>query len=443
MSHLVFVETSGSGVNAIDYAKQAGHTVTYLYSPRYDFTASPYQRQLARKLADYTAEIRDVHAPEDLLSVLRAAGTRPGEVDAVLSTLAFCTPIAASLASLIGARGTPPEGVATARDKGRCRHALDKAGIASLEFSVVGSEGEALAAAGRIGYPVIVKPVLGVGKGATTVAHEPAQVRAHFAGLTGSLAYLPAGMSAHFDERFIVEEFAIGDLYSVEVAADGRSFVPLVSTIQKTGLHDPVLELGCTVPSGLGDAAERAAGTYATQVCETLGLTLGVFHVEMIRTARGFRLTEANPRMAGGALPETVNAVAEQDMFAILIDLFLGHDAPRAPLWLSGAVSHSLLAAAATTTVRDDLPPGWLDPFLDRLHSGWGRLEPGSRVDAMRGNFDRFGMIRAVAAEPARAEATCAAVKADIEHLLGFPLAPEARHRTPFSAGPVRSAGHA
>ncbi|MFJ4641546.1 acetyl-CoA carboxylase biotin carboxylase subunit family protein [Streptomyces hygroscopicus] len=440
MSHLVFVETSGSGVNAIDYAKQAGHTVTYLYSPRYDFTASPHQRRLARKLADRTAEMHDVRTPEDLLATLRAAGTRPGEVDAVLSTLAFCIPLAASLADLIGVRGTPPEGVATARDKGRCRRALDRAGLPSLAFSVVGSEDEALAAAGRIGYPVIVKPVLGVGKGATTIAHEPAHVRAHFAGLAGNLDYLPAGMSAHFDERFIVEELAIGDLYSVEVASDGRSFVPLVSTIQKTGLHNPVLELGCTVPSGLDGAAERELGTYATQVCRTLGLTLGIFHVEMIRTARGFRLTEANPRMAGGALPETVNAVADQDMFAILIDLFLGQGAPLAPLRLNAAVSHSLLAAAETTTVRGDLAPGWFDPFLDRLHSGWVRLEPGSRVNVMRGNFDRFGMIRAVDADPVRAEESCAAVKADIERCLGIPLVPEAGHRSPWPSGPVRSA---
>lgn len=439
MSHLVFVETSGSGVNAIDYAKRAGHTVTYLYSPRYDFTASPHQRRLARKLADRTAELHEVRTPEDLLAALQAAGTRPDEVDAVLSTLAFCIPQAASLADLIGARGTPPEGVATARDKGRSRRALDEAGVPSLAFSVVGSMDEALAAADRIGYPVIVKPVLGVGKGATTIAHEPAQVRDHFTGLTGNLDRLPAGMSAHFDERFIVEELAIGDLYSVEVASDGRSFVPLVSTIQKTGLHNPVLELGCTVPATLDDTARRELGDYAAQVCRTLGLTLGIFHVEMIRTAQGFRLTEANPRMAGGALPETVNAVADQDMFAILVDLFLGRDVPLAPLRLSGAVSHSLLAAAETATVRDDLTPDWFDPFLDRLHSGWARLEPGSRVDAMRGNFDRFGMIRAVDTDPARAEETCSAVKADIERFLGISLVPEAGHRSPLPDVPARS----
>jgi len=75
--------------------------------------------------------------------------------------------------------------------------------------------------------------------------------------------------------------------------------------------------------------------------------------------------------------------------------------------------------------VRSDLAPGWFDPYLARLHSGWERLEPGGRVNAMRGNFDRFGMIRAVGADPAAAHGFCASVKADIERHLHIPLLPE------------------
>jgi hypothetical protein len=275
--------------------------------------------------------------------------------------------------------------------------------------------------------------VLGVGKGATTVAHDAGQVSDHFGGLPGRLAHLPAGMSGHFDERFVVEEFLVGDLYSVEVAADGRTVVPLVSTRQKTARHDPVVELGCTVPAGLDPAAQRELGDHAVRVCRALGLTLGVFHVELIRTAQGFRLVEANPRMAGGALPETVNAVADRDMFTILVDIFAGGDAPPAPLGLGGAASHSVLGAAETSKVRGDLAPDWFDPFLARLHSGWERLEPGGYVDAMRGNFDRFGMIRAVGAGPRAAQDSCTSVKQEIEHHLGIPLLAEAEHSSPLT----------
>jgi hypothetical protein len=52
----------------------------------------------------------------------------------------------------------------------------------------------------------------------------------------------------------------------------------------------------------------------------------------------------------------------------------------------------------------------------------------------MRGNFDRFGMIRAVGADPVSAHGFCASVKADIERLLNISLLPE----NPLSPRPDR-----
>ena len=425
MSHLVFVETSGSGVNAISYAKRAGHTVTYLFAGRYDFTASPQQRALARDLADHVVELPVEPDARGLLAVLRAAGVRLDGVDAVLSNLAFCVPAAVALGELLGVRCTPAAAVETARDKGRCRVALRDAGLPSLAFAVIRTREEALGAAGDIGYPVIVKPLLGVGKAATSIAYGAADIHAHFASLADQLRGLAPGMAAHFDEYFIVEQLAVGDLYSVEVAADGRDWVPLAVTLQKTGAADPVLELGCTTPCGLDVPLHQELTEYAIRVCQAVGLNLGVFHVEVMHTADGFRLTEVNPRMAGGALPETINAVAERDMFEILVDLYLGQPAPPRPLRLRGAASHSVLGAAAAAAVRHDLAADWFAGFLDRLHSGWAQAAPGGHLPAMRGNFDRFGMIRAVAADPAAAQQVCATVKADIERALDVPLAEE------------------
>src|SRR5207245_8853556 len=124
---------------------------------------------------------------------------------AVLSTLAFGAPLAAALAAAIGVPGTPLTAVDLARDKGRCREVLREAGIPSVTFAVVHSAEEALAEAAGLGYPVIIKPVLGAGKAVTTIAHTPAQARAHFDGLADDLLTLAGGISGHFDDRFIVE----------------------------------------------------------------------------------------------------------------------------------------------------------------------------------------------------------------------------------------------
>ncbi|MYS21746.1 ATP-grasp domain-containing protein, partial [Streptomyces sp. DvalAA-14] len=396
MPHLVFVETTGLGVQAIEYAKQRGHTVTFLRCPLYDFTAPAEPRRRAAELADHTADFADALDGEAVFAALLASGARPEDVDAVLSTLSYCAQAAADLAERIGARGTPAAATLAARDKGRCREVLRDHGLPNVGFEVVQDTGQALAAADRIGYPVIVKPVLGIGKAVTSIAAEPDDVRAHFSAAAADLAALAEGMAVQLDARYIVEELVGGDLYSVEVAASGGRYVPLVCVSRKVGRDNPVLELGCTVPSGLPAADEDELGTYASDVCRALGLDLGIFHVEVMHGPDGFRLIEVNPRLTGGSLPDTINAVADQDMFALLVDVFLGGRLPDGPLRLRAAASHSFLAAAAPARIPDALAPDWFAPHLARLHSGHSRIRPGDAVPPMRTNFDSFGMLRAV-----------------------------------------------
>lgn len=438
MSDLVFVESSGSGVNAIAYAKEAGHTVSYLYSHDFDFTAPKQQRDLARRLADHPVEVKSKRgsrgwSAEDLVAALDAAGVPLAEVRGVLSTLAFCAYDAAELAAALGARGTSAEAVATACDKAACRRAMREAGLPSVRFGVARTETEAAAAAARIGYPLIIKPVRGVAKSLTAIARTHADVRRYFVELSEASAALQDGLATHLDDRYLLEEYAVGQQYAVEVAANGGGTVALVSSAQKKSAQTDILEMGYTVPSGLGPQEQRELGAYAESVCSTIGLDLGIFHVEVILTARGPRLVEVNPRIAGGGLPQTIGAVADRDLFAVLVEIFAGDDDRPVPLIISGACSHSVLGAVSATTVRDDVPDDWLDEFTGRIHSGWTRVGPGACVPNMRGNFDPIGLIRAVGLDPAEAEGCCRTVKADVSARLGVALIDEERRQASTS----------
>ncbi|WP_197995983.1 ATP-grasp domain-containing protein [Streptomyces buecherae] len=407
--------------------------MTYLHCPLCDFTATPAQRKEAIRLADHAAPFADPLDGDAVYGALLASGADPGNVDAVLSTLSYGAQAAADLAARIGARGTSPAGTLAARDKGECRRILRAREVPSVGCRVVTDAAEALEAAKTIGYPVIVKPVLGIGKAVTSIAHDPSAVRAHFAAAVTARDGLTEGMARQLDERYLVEELVPGDLYSVEVAASGGCLVPLVWASRKVSQENPVLELGCTVPSGLSTADEAALGRYAVEVCRALGLDLGIFHVEVMHTPSSFRLIEVNPRLTGGSLPDTISAVAGVDIFALLVDLFLGRPLPDDPLPLEGSASHSFLAASQKSTVPAHLPDDWATPFLGRLHSGYAQVRAGDVVPPMRTNFDSFGMLRALARTPAEAEAACSAVKADIEGLFGFTLLAE-RTRTPIPA---------
>lgn len=296
--------------------------------------------------------------------------------------------------------------------------------MASASFHVVTDAAEA------IGYPVIVKPVLGIGKAVTSIAPDPPAVRAHFAVAAAERDELTEGLARRSDERYLVEELVSGDLYSVEVAASEGRLVPLVCANGKVSRETPVRELGCTVPSGLPAADESAPCRCAVDVCRALGLDLGILHVEVMGTASGFRPIEVDPRLTGGSLPDTISSVAGVDVSALSVDLFLGGPLPAAPLPLRDSASHSFLDAPEESTVPARLPDDWSAPFPDRLHSGHMRAGAGDVVPPIRTDFDSFGMPRALAPTPAEAEAACSAVKADIQDLFGFPLLTE-RTRTP------------
>jgi biotin carboxylase len=301
--------------------------------------------------------------------------------------------------------------------------------VPNLGFAVVRDLGAALAAAAGIGYPVVVKPVAGVGKAATAIVAGPAELRAFFDGLPAEFRQIretQPGLAAHLDDRFIVEELAVGELYSVEYAADaGGGGTALISVGRKMGRDNQVLELGCTVPSGLDAVEEDELGRYAGQVCRALGLAPGIFHVEAMLTERGFRLIEANPRISGGSLPDSVALATGENIFHLLVDIVLGAPVPARPLPSRTVASHSFLAAAEDAAIPADLPADWFEHEIRPLiHSGWFRALPGAAVAGMRTNWDSFGLIRTTGADAVAADAECARVRRLIEGRLGFELTP-------------------
>ncbi|MFF0851169.1 hypothetical protein ACFYVM_09000 [Streptomyces sp. NPDC003280] len=218
--------------------------MTYLHCPLYDFTVTPDQRRQAIRLADHTASSADPLDSDAVHAALLASGADPGSVDAVLSTLSY-----GAQAADLAARGTSSAGTLAARGKGECRRILHERGVPSVGFRVVTDAAEAPEAVEAIGYPVIVKAVLGIGKAVTLIPHDPLAVRAHLAAAAADRDGLTESMARQLDERYPVEELVSGDRYSVKVAASGGRLISLVCASRKvnrgepgtgTGMHRPL-----------------------------------------------------------------------------------------------------------------------------------------------------------------------------------------------------------
>jgi biotin carboxylase len=422
MANLVFVETVRPGIRALEIAKRLGHHVTYVTAHQVDWMFSDTEKANLRRYPDRVIETSDTHDPDVLTAALRAH-TETQPIDAVVSTLQQFVESSAIAAQRLGVRAVSVEGVRNARDKARCRDILRANNIPSVRYRMVRSAEEALDALGEIGYPAILKPTTGVGKVMTSLVHDEQEVVMHFANARRSYEELRAAVKAEITLEFVLEEFVRGPLYSLElgVSAHGE-YAPFAILKRKVGKHNPVLELGSTVPSDLTDAQYDAAAAYGIQVVKALGLDLGIFHVEFIYTADGPRLVEANPRIAGGGVADLIRAATGAELFEHLVRIYAGESIGVGRLPCHEAASHTFIGAYEDCVVRADLPPNWFEPFKARIVSGSVDVVAGQALRRMDGNYDLYGVVRVTAGDYVSAIHRTEELRRDVEAQLGVKL---------------------
>jgi biotin carboxylase len=422
MAHVVFVESIRVGLQALEVARRLGHRVTYVTSHQVDWLLTEHDKAARHRHSDLVLEVSDTRDVDVLTEAFRQIGAAH-PIDAVLSTLQQFVEPSAIAAARLGLRATSPEGVRAARDKVRCRSILRASNIPSACYRMARSLDEAIDALAEVGYPAVVKPSTGVGKLLTAIVHDEKELRAHFASATANHAALRAGVKEEISLEFVIEEMLRGPLYSVElgVSAHGEH-IAFAILKRKLGKHNPVLELGSTIPSGLSDSQCDRATEYCAQVVTALGLDLGIFHVELIYTADGPRLVEVNPRICGGVNPELINNVTGGDMFEYLVRIHLGERIGFKRLPYSGSISSMNIAAFENCVVRSDLPVDWFEPFKAHIVSNSMNIVAGQALRRMETNYDNYGYVCATAHDYASAFQRAEELRRQVEAKLGVKL---------------------
>ncbi|MET3139925.1 biotin carboxylase [Undibacterium sp. GrIS 1.2] len=422
MAHIVFVETTHLGIQAIEAAKRFGHRVSFITSGNVDWLLTEEDKMIVSQNVDHVWNTSDTQDVDAVRHALKACSTA-FPVDAVLSTLHQCVPATTAAAAELGFPSTSPTGIENARDKSRCRQLLDEAQIPSVKHASVHSAKQALAALETIGYPAIIKPTTGMGKLITTFVHSESDVLAHFEQAESQLLNLDLSLRRELSLEFIIEELAVGPLYSIEVGVSAHGeWMPFAILRRKTGAHNPILEMGSIIPCGLSEAQYDEVAQYAIRVLKVLGLDLGIFHVEFIYTQNGPRLVEVNPRIAGGTIPDLIRAATGANLFEYLVRIFLGERIGLTKLECKIAASHSLIGVAEHCTVRANLPENWFEPIQQRLHSGYVDIRPGQIVKKMHTNYDVYGVVRTTADSYDAVVSKIDGFYAEVEQVLGIKL---------------------
>jgi len=224
----------------------------------------------------------------------------PGPVAGILSYDEARIAATAVVAERFGLPTSPPAAVLRCRDKWLTRQALAAAGVPQAASVAVGSQDEAVAAAARIGYPVVLKPRNLAASFGVSRADDEAGLPAAYAQARGvSLPEAPE----RFEQDVLVEEYLDGPEISVDAVVAGGLVEPLVVAHKQTGYPPSFEETGHLVDAADPLLTDPRLAAVLTAAHAAVGYTTGTTHTELRRTAAGFKVIEINGRLGGDMIP--------------------------------------------------------------------------------------------------------------------------------------------
>lgn len=236
--------------------------------------------------------------------------------------------LCAEINAALGVPAASPSAARICRDKSLQRALLLSAGIASVHFVGVSNMNDALEAAKKIGYPVILKPTRAAASMNVCLVHDDITLREE-ASKIESLAQSGKGLyfekDAAIADTMIVEEYLPG----TEVTLDGvvvKAHLHLGGIHNKMDMNGPYFEEDLYSLPYKEPEVEKSLEAIAAKICSALGLENSLFNAELRRSREGeFRVIEFSCRPTGGR--------AYRDIFDVYgIDLVSAHIASLAPL---------------------------------------------------------------------------------------------------------------
>jgi carbamoyl-phosphate synthase large subunit len=209
--------------------------------------------------------------------------------------------------------GTPPATIDLAEDRDRFRKIIAKLGIPQPESGMASTLEEALAIAGRIGYPLMVRPSYVLGGRAMEKVHDEEMLREYLAKAVEVSPKRPILIDRFLEDAIEAEADAI---------ADGTdAFVPSVMEhIELAGVHSG--DSACVIPPvSIPRKHIDTIEEYTRKIAVEFGV-VGLMNIQYAIEKDTVYILEANPR-ASRTVP-LVSKVCNIPMAALATQVMLG-----------------------------------------------------------------------------------------------------------------------
>lgn len=254
-----------------------------------------------------------------------AAFARERPVGAVVAADDDGALLAARASAALGLPHHAPGAVAAALDKARTREAFRAAGLAAPAFEVVPLDADAGAAAARVGFPCVVKPLTLSASRGVIRADDAAQFAAAFARAAAIVRASPGAPPA-----LLIERYVPGVEVTLEGLMDRGALVPLAVFDKPDPLEGPFFEETIYVtPSRLGDALQEAVRDTAARAAAALGLGHGPVHAELRIDGETVWPLEIAPRSIGGLCSRALRFAGGRTLEDVLLAHALGRPGAR------------------------------------------------------------------------------------------------------------------
>ncbi|XP_052236918.1 carnosine synthase 1-like isoform X2 [Dreissena polymorpha] len=257
---------------------------------------------------DISDHTNDRHHAAEIVNLLKQ---RDIQVDGCLTFWEDAVPLAAMVREILGTRGANVEGALNAKKKSRTQSTLYKKDtpiphlVMTCQYSspsfLIREPADIDAVCNQLSYPLMLKLEHGNSAIGVSLVSSAEELRKQHRAITDCLrkeADHP-GVGLGHGAEMLVMEYHGGSEHDVDIVIYGNKLVGAFISDNGPTNFPSFTETATTMPSVLPPDRQSQLIVAAFKCCVDVGLSDGVFNVEMKMTARGPKLIEINGRMGG------------------------------------------------------------------------------------------------------------------------------------------------